>query len=425
MSIPSCVRMHLNDASRNGSSQQCIPKWFMVFFVLLHIIITTHAAPVVDVQSLTQRRYPNMRQQALSGSGIALAEPISGTFLNPALIHTWHWNTSSVYGMEGIYENDSLFSSLIASIGMSWYIDKKSTIGVVYRTLQNPHINNEHDITLSLSGRLFDQSIDQGAVNMGANIRFESLSWSLIRLDSLHISTIVFDAAGNQIQDSTSTKKYLPLYSQNQRLYEKRLLADIGFYQDRVIEHIDFGLTFHNIFGYIWAKQQPRVATIHDTLWNTNTIKKIKKITDSSYYDSAFFISNKTNNSFYKRMTIGIAWNLFPSGVPITGKLPFDLEFFRLFEKNRKTLIGIHTGIEVWLYDQRIALRFGYAHAPAYVYILNQSYTIQNTSAFSGGMSTSFERVSVSASWQKNSWGLAMTWRFSTITKIAPFENNP
>ena len=378
----------------------------IICIILSYITISAE----INTQFTTQRHSSNSRYAGLSNAGVAIPEPVTGAVLNPSLVHAWHFNNETRYSASAAFERDSVFSRYIISTGESWYINEKTTLGTVYRNLKNSDDHYQNEVTLCVAGRLFDKTFNQGAVNLGFNVRFESVNWET-GLDSLPIVQKMFDDSGIIIPESTTTiGKYKSSFNSHFDK-DKRLLFDLGFFQDNIFQGLDFGLTFHNLLGFTWLSDKPVIKHKADTTYDTLTDTIPQSLIDSSYHVAEWKDSKGRNKKVYKRMTVGLAYhaNIIQNRVLIL--IPFDLEFIGLFDKKQKMKLGLHTGLEVWL-TEKIGVRFGYALSPNYISGTPGTITLESEHIFSGGASARFEHLSFDVYIQGQNWGVGSTVAF-------------
>lgn len=384
------------------------PTSFLYFQYLL-ILLFINLSAEVNPQLTTQRHSSNPRYAGLSNTGVAIPDAITGTILNPALVHSWHWNNQTKYSASAAFERDSVFSKFIISTGASLFINEKTTLGTLYRSFKNGDDNYQNEVVLCIAGRLFEKSLRQGAVNLGMNFRYESLNWKT-DTDSLPIVQKMFDTSGNIISDSTTISWYKSNF-ENDFDKEKRLLFDLGFFQDNIFPGMDFGLTFHNLLGYVWKSDKPVVKHKPDTTYDTLTDTIPQSLIDSSYHVAEWKDSRARNKKVYKRMTVGLAYhaNIVQNKAMVL--IPFDLEFIGLFDRKQDMKLGLHTGIEIWL-GTHIGLRFGYARSPSYIEGTPGDITLENDHIFSGGASARFDHISFDLYIQGQNWGVGSTVAF-------------
>lgn len=383
-----------------------ITKFIQFISILLSLIFHSTLSDQINLQFESQRNLFNQRYSALSNAGVAIPEDITSVTLNPALVHCWHFNNKTKYSGTVAYAKDSLFSRYILNLGGSTYLNEKTTLGTIYRYMKRDGNNVQNEVVLNFAGRLFDQSLDQGAVNLGFNFRYENLKWMDSNVDSLMVYNFKY-------QDTTLDSILLYQYEPNikiRNLEESRLLFDLGFFQDNIIKGLDFGITFHNLFGYRWYSENP---VLRDTMWSKiDTLNGDSIVIDSSYYINSWGDENARNKKVYKRMTIGLSYHPEIMQNKVSLLLPFDLEFLGIFDRNQEIKIGLHTGIEAWLFSNNICLRFGYAYAPKYITGNPGTIDFENDHLFSGGMGVYFERIAFNVFMRKHDWGIGSVIAF-------------
>lgn len=380
---------------------------------LLHIIILTLLIGVltsttaeIDLQFGANRSLFNYRFCGLSGSGVAIPEAVSSATLNPALVHNWHFLKERKYsGLVG-YEKDSLFEKNILSTGASAYLNDKSTVGALYRLLNSTEENRQNEVIITFAGRLFDKSLNQGAVNLGFNLRYESFKWTDPYTDSLNTLRYIYK---DTLLDSILLHRYLPPNQMRVR-EENRFLFDLGFYQDNVVPNLHFGLVFHNLLGYTWQSHSP---SVNDTIWSfIDSTTNDSIVVDSSYLMSNHDKKAEKNNKVYKRMTIGIAYQPNIAQNKVTLMVPFDLEFIGIFDRDQDLKIALHTGLEVWLLDKIIGLRFGYARGPKHITGRPGYLSMEPSNIVSGGLSFHFDHIAFDVFMQKQDFGIGTILSF-------------
>ena len=385
------------------------PTLFLCFQYLL-ILLFINLSAEVNPQFTTQRRYSNPRQAGLSNTGVAIPEAITGAILNPSLVHSWHWNNQTKYSASAAFERDSVFSKFIISTGASLFINEKTTLGTLYRSFRNGDDNYQNEVVLCIAGRLFEKNVSKGAVNLGMNFRYESFNWKT-DTDSLPIVQKMFDTSGIIISGSDSLLGKYKSNIENDFDKEKRLLFDLGFFQDNIFQGMDFGLTFHNLLGYVWKSDKPVIKHKPDTTYDTLTDTIPQSLIDTSYHVAEWKESRARNKKVYKRMTVGLAYhtNIIQNKAMVL--IPFDLEFIGLFDRKQDMKLGLHTGIEIWL-GTYIGLRFGYARSPSYIEGKPGDITLENDHIFSGGASARFDHISFDLYIQGQNWGVGSTVAF-------------
>jgi len=376
----------------------------ILFFIFI-INTFTAASDLLNLQFETQRHPANLRFAGLANTGTAIPDAPSSVMINPALIHSWHYLNSTKYSGEFFFERDSLFSRYIISTCGSSYINDKMTFGVLYRALKKDGNYYSNEMVFNYSGRLFDKSMNQGAVNIGINIRYETLKWKQ-PLDSLQIRRYTYNDSGKIINDSI-LKNYPPSPFLN-TFDERRILFDLGFFQGNIFDGLDFGLVFYNLFGYKWLSENP----VAEKILITDTTTKDSIVIDSAFYADKWQKTNEKINRSYKRMRIGLAYHNNLISENFSFLIPFDLEFIGIFDKKQKTKTGLHTGIELWLFSNKICFRFGYAFSPEHIYGLPGTLAVKNVNIFSGGMSIIFNHISFTLYLHKFNWGIGSVISF-------------
>ena len=304
-----------------------------------------------------------------------------------------------------------MFSKFIISTGASLYLNEKTTLGTLYRSFKTGDDNYQNEVVLCVAGQLFERNSNKGPVSLGMNFRFETVNWRT-DIDSLPIVQKMFDTSGIIISGSDSLLGKYKSSFKNDLDKEKRLLFDLGFFQANIFEGLDFGLTFHNLLGYVWKSDKPVMKHEIDTTFDTTVIPKIPtSLIDSSYQVAEWKDTRYRNKKVYKRMTAGLAYhtNIVQNKVMIL--IPFDLEFLALFDKNQKMKIGLHTGIEAWL-STHIGLRFGYARSPSYIEGTPGNINLEKDHILSGGASARFDHISFDLYIQGQNWGVGSTVAF-------------
>lgn len=369
-----------------------INNYFFVTVLLYFLIINASHADINE-EFAAHRQYSNARFNGLSNAGCAIPENITSVFLNPALIHSWHLLYNYKYSVGAGYASDSVFSKYVINTGASWQINELTSVGALYRAFKQSTDMFQDDILLCVAGRLFDKSLEQGAVNLGMNMRIENCHWENNDLDSLKMTW----STPYNTTDKDSSWYYAPS-SFLRQWQQRRWLFDIGFFQDNIFQGMDFGLTLHDIFTYTWTSEYP---TLTDTAWSlTDSIDL-----DSSYYASRWNDAKGRDNKVYKRLTVGIAYHADILQDKAKLLIPLDIEFLGLFDRKQKMKLGLHTGIEGWFIN-KICLRFGYAYAPNYIQNRPGKIKFNNDHIISGGASIRIEPVGIDVYIKKQDWGI-------------------
>lgn len=388
-------------------------NYFKIVFVLLffsnilsQISAQCFTAETADRQFAQQRRVMNHRYAGLAGSGVSIPEPVSSISLNPALVHHFHQYTETKHSISLGYERDSLFNAMILNSGTSFQINEKTTVSGYYRFLKNSNNKDKltNEATISVSGTMFDQGADaQGGVDVGMNMRYSYGKWYKKANNTVQI----FET----ISDSTATLSNEMISSIDTTLdcmeEEHRLLFDIGLFQDNIFNNLDLGITFHNLFGFHWKKTNPikKDSTTSDTSLTSDSITD----TTTYYFSNSWKKDNGKNHKSYKRMTVGLSYHAPLMNEKLNILVPFDLEFFGLFNKDEDLKLAFHTGLETWFAKGRVGLRFGYARSPYSISGSPESFEIENQNIFTGGGSLRFKMFGIDLYFTeyRQEWGLS------------------
>lgn len=379
----------------------------MFAMVFLLLSVTLIYGSEVNPQFALHRYVSNIRLLGLSNAGAALPDGIGSVMLNPSLVHTWHFMNTTSYSAGGAYARDSLFSRHNAFGGGSWYINEKTSLGVLYRYLRGTSGHAEDDIVVCFAGRLFEKSMNQGAVNIGLNVRYEKLDWNYSSIKPLGVIARVYNDLHSHVPEKDTVLRVHPAPFPFVSTKEKRLLFDLGFFQDHIAPGLDFGLVFHNLVGFYWREETPTMRWQRDTLLFDTLGVKLDTgfvVIDSAYYIDEPTMTDGKNHKSYKRLTVGVVYTPPPLRDKFIIHIPFDLEFIGLFDKKQDITIGLHTGTEWWMTDM-IGLRLGYSYAPQYIYGQPGSLSVDNIHIFSGGAGIHFPKLNLDFYFRKEEWG--------------------
>jgi hypothetical protein len=264
--------------------------------------------------------------------------------INPALTSTCKSTGSIAAG----YGRDKVFDKIALPFGIV-LTDNNGAMGFYYRFL-NGNTGRVNDATVNFSGRLFEQSKTQGAVDFGMNIRYEHSVWPYIYEDD----------------DLDNTK-----------MRSNNLLLDIGFYQPSVMTNLDFALVFRNLTGYSWSEV---VGADKTKGWVKGR---------------------------HRSVTVGGVYNIVLMGGTLLFLLPLDIEMNNLFEKSLPNKYVLRTGVEGRI-SSNYTIRFGYAHAPEDPMELITDFNPKNL--FFGGVGVFVNPLQLDFFTGKNEWGITATW---------------
>jgi len=311
------------------------------------------------------------RYAGLANSGSALPGGVMSAFLNPALPRAFAIENDLKGLSAGVeYGRDNVYRNHIFPAGISYSNSEAGTYGVAARYLEGGSDKKEYDAMLFYSGKLFDQSTTQGRVDFGIALRYEKARWSTGRPDTLFNKRFV-----NGTVDSNSIETGA-VYNGNGEIVDQRFICDIGFYQSNVANNLDFGLVLYNVFGHRWLSEKPRVVGEQTT--------QNDSIADSTYeYLSKAEKTDAWLQKHSRRMKVGL---LFSSEVlegKMTLRIPLDVDFFGIFDRDYKTKLTIRFGVEA-TYREFISARFGLARQPEEV-LRSDSKLPKNTTVITGG----------------------------------------
>lgn len=377
------------------------------FILIISACFSAYAADFyTDPFHTTSRLISNPRSAGLSNAGCAIPDGAGSTMLNPSLIHSWHKMNDTKYAAQVSFHKESLFSKYAINLGASWKVNKKASISSIYRYLKKDNNYKHNETIISASGQLFDKNGTQGGVDVGVNLRYDNIEWWRTAKEYLPIAITSKDT----INDTTIF--YPNTVHPNYNITDRRIIFDFGFFQSNIAKNLDFGLTFHNLFGYSWHSISP-VEKHSVNTDSTNPLDDETIVIDSTYYSPETSKTNRWLNKQYRRMTVGIVYHLPLMQNKLMVNIPFDLEFFGLFDKKKKnTKISMHTGAEA-CWNEIINFRFGYAYAPEHILRSSGKVIIKNEHILSGGFGVKFKRISFDMFIRgEYNWGIGSTLAF-------------
>jgi hypothetical protein len=338
------------------------------------------------------------RTAGLSGAGVAIPEGIGCILLNPAMFHSYNLlNKSTIVADGNLGIGEPTFERHAIAAGAGMCISEELSYGLLYRFFKpDQSSNKDNEITLNISGRLFDRSLSHGMVNMGINVRYERLNWNTGPFDTLFSTRRDYNPA---YQTSTAAAGSID---------RRRLSLDVGFYQDNVGEGLDFGLTLHDLMGYSWTVESPTKVTRDSTVrYPGDTITDA--VIDSAYYSSSKSYYPNWQAKSTRRLTVGIAFHKELLKDKALIFLPLDLEILNLLDFETHQNYALHTGLEVWVMN-KYCLRFGYARAPdTYP---KKTGDLTNTNIFSGGAGVRISPIGVDLYIRQQAYGVGVSFTF-------------
>lgn len=370
---------------------------------------TTLIRTDLDMIYTTQHTFADVRSAGMGGSGVAVPGGITSTFLNPALVNTYvRMNEIASVLTTVAYGRDPVFADHVVPGGVSYSGDGVGTLGSAWRYLRDGESKNQYEAVVCYSGTLFEQSLDQGAVDFGVNLHYQQVAWVTHDFADLHRRTEKLIARDSVtvdmvVSDSADEGKY--------RAY--RILLDIGMFQAQVSDNIDFGVTFHNALGYEWFKERPHLTVrdsfVVDTLLVglSDTIFSTQEAVYDSSYTPGYVKGRDWVDKWYRRLTVGAAYrtSVLEENVGLT--IPVDLEIIGLFDRGNKTHFVFRSGIEARIKENYI-LRFGYARQPKR--LLRGVRKLENQNQFFGGAGFHLSPVSADFYFGKEQWALGVSF---------------
>jgi hypothetical protein len=357
-----------------------------------------------DIFYTAQHTPFDYRRAALGWSGCALTGGVEAAFQNPALPNAFARinNTRGLMAMSG-YGRDDFFSGHIVMGGAAVVKPEKYTAGGLGRYLNGGEGNTDYAAELFYSARLFETSLSQGAVDAGLGLRFEKSSWEVGGFPTLYsIAHPIFDGEntslyGSHVLDSQTIS--------SGRLRNQRLVLDVGFYQAKISDNVDFGLVLHNALGYQWSEQSPAPRT-HTYLSDTVDVPQqwqVVQVDQNRYEPGTSTTGEEWMSSGLRRLTMGVVVHSTLMDEALQVQIPVDLELLGLFEKGADKHALFRCGIE-GLFRERIYGRFGFSRAPEQT-VRGQSLP-DNVNEFSGGFGLQLNVLRIDCFIAPESWGV-------------------
>jgi hypothetical protein len=309
------------------------------------------ASPQFQIFSRTAP--PSPVSQSFAGAGTAMTLDGFEGLVNPALT-----NAGVNKRINGImatgFGRDQLFDDFTLPFAMT-LIDKSGNgmMGMYYRYLRGSQ-GRVHDVVMNFAGTLFGQIDQQGAVEFGANVRYEHSRWQ---------HDLGFDGDGN------------PLFVS---LRGRSLLLDAGFYQPHIAPGLDFAFVFTNLTGYIWTD------------------------IDGGERENGWV------GGLHRTMILGIHYAIPLLGDRLLLKIPFDLEMANLFSKSVPNKYVARAGAELRI-ARTYSVRFGYAHAPANPLLLITDFNPRHL--FFGGGGVTVNSVQADFFAGEKEFGITITYK--------------
>ena len=348
------------------------------------------------------------RSGGTAGAGVALPGGLARAALNPALPRAFARQTTPVVGMAFAgYGRQPPFSTHVVPVGIAINAEASGLWGTGGRFLERGKERRVYDAFLLYGGRFFDQNTTQGAVDFGVRIRYGRANWMVSGLDTLVNERYVRGADGLFERDSLWPSLSVPSRG---RVLGHQLALDVGFYQARIADNIDFGLVFHDLVGRLWEQERPWIESRRvDTAWaweipqdggdpvEIPTVYHIER----EYVDTLAPPHSRWYEPHQRRVTAGIVFRTPLLESRLWLLIPADLELIGLFDRAFKTRFVIRTGVEGVIME-RLALRAGYARELSPVQRGEVPQTYRNR--FTAGAGVLFSPVMVDVALGRDRW---------------------
>ncbi len=375
-----------------------IPLRHPVPALLLLAAFGTHGqSGVPDLVFHGGRMMGDVRVGGMATSGSGLASGAFSVWSNPALVDAYcrEQKLSGLVSGLSYAHSGSLYDGHVVSGGAGYHGEEKGTIVNMYRYLQgNGEPQTDYQSVITYAGQMFDRGERQGPVNYGVNIRYEQANWKTTGLPTLY--------SGWLPPDSTEWQTYDSVAAPPGSLLERRLMLDLGFFQSNILTNLDLGLVFHNLFGYVWREIRPtavQTVSYHD-------VDTADTVTWT--YRGDYRTENGWTDSWHRRMTVGLAFhsNVLPGRLAV--RVPLDVEFVGLFERERETHVMFRCGAEVEL-KEILILRGGYGREPD---LVEYGRNPKNEHVYGGGLGVRWRGLHVDAFLTNREWGFGASFDY-------------
>jgi hypothetical protein len=355
---------------------------------------------VPDLLFSGSRMMGDLRAGGMANAGSALESGALSVFANPALVHAY-CRTNEYKGLvSGLSYGRTrpLYDKSLVTFGAGYHNETKGTVVNTYRYLEGNHeTQTDYQAVVTYAGQLFRRNEDHGAVDFGINARYEQANWRTTGFTSF--DTLVRPAGAQSTWDTLPGRDAVD----DGRLLEKRLMFDLGFYQSSVANNLDFSLVLHNLVGYIWRDISPTVeyrAQIDEDTATADTI--------AYAYNTDPYTTEGWMESWYRRLTVGIVLRSIVVPGKLTIRIPMDLEFAGLFDRDRPTHVMFRCGMEAELFKY-VVLRGGYGRQPWYV---QMGKGPENENVYGGGLGFHFRGLSIDGFLTNQEWGAGLSFNY-------------
>ncbi|MBD3314981.1 MAG: hypothetical protein GF344_04285 [Chitinivibrionales bacterium] len=370
------------------------------------LITTSRASDEIDVILSAHSVPASARSGGLLNAGAAMLDGVAGILANPAVPTRYFITNENTLGFTYSYGRGAVFSDHIITAGSLYSLNPQLTVGGMYRLLRQDENRYQNELIINASGRMFQRTVERGPVDLGINARLEDMKWEL--RDLTKPTRVRYTATKDNTWEADDTT-YGTIPS-NTMWEERRILFDLGLYQRQFTETLDFGITFHNLFGYQWRKHKP----LYECVSRRNVDSSGVKPNDTTRIDSCYYLEDdggRQIDPYYKRMSIGMLYHVRVVDGKALVQVPLQAEFIGIFDRSEDTHFIFRTGLEVWFRDS-YCLRFGYARAPRQFPSDAGIKSYENDNIVGGGGGILLERFGIDLYVYGDEWGLATTVSF-------------
>lgn len=324
-----------------------------------------------DVFFASQHSAYDVRAAGTARAGVAIPGGIGSASTNPALPRAYArgLDLKGLMASAG-YGRLPVFDRHVVPAAIAFNSEEYGLFGLCGRYLDGGTQQRQYELSVVYSGRMFDKSMDQGAVDFGVAIRYERMRWMYTGLDTLfsrHFSRST-DSEIGFVNDSIWPDTQVPSHGY---LFQQRLILDVGLYQAKISDRVDFGVVFHNVLGRYWNQERPQVkSNVTDEqkahVYDEQGIpfdRVDEYVLETHYSDTMSKVSSDWLASNHRRITAGIAFTTPILDDKVWLVVPVDLEMIGIFDRSFKTRFLFRSGVEAVI-QERFAARLGYAREP-------------------------------------------------------------